>query len=249
MSRSPGNTGIDRAMTDFQLSSAINGVTGRHTIGYVDHVLASADPAGFAGAVQDYVANAGAMAALVVVPMRVAQVLAQRPGFRIARADWDYTRPGPSGVMATDRTGVRAVTPADTATICRIINASMGVAYGAVVSPEQVARDVFQPGWFNAIVVEDGKDVAYGNAIHAGRTGSIGWIAVVPEAQRRGIGRRLLQLLLAELDTRPHEVLELTVEESNTHAIRLYESFGFRRGDGPFVHVEYAAPGMPPPAF
>ena len=55
-------------------------------------------------------------------------------------------------------------------------------------------------------------------------------IAVDPESQGLGIGRRLFEALLATAATLTPKVerIELVVREGLGHAIRLYESLGFR---------------------
>jgi hypothetical protein len=58
-----------------------------------------------------------------------------------------------------------------------------------------------------------------------GDRGWIGGIAVVPEARRQGVGRRLLE---AVLEVAPPSVT-LEVLEQNEPAIRLYEQLGFER--------------------
>ena len=73
--------------------------------------------------------------------------------------------------------------------------------------------------------------------IHASRVGiaSLGHlltdltIAVAPQAQGRGVGRRLFQALLDEVTTNmPHITrVELFARESNVKARALYESLGF----------------------
>ncbi|WP_162806621.1 GNAT family N-acetyltransferase [Sphingosinicella terrae] len=56
-------------------------------------------------------------------------------------------------------------------------------------------------------------------------------VAVAPEAQGRGVGRRLFADLIARARsaTPGVERIELVVREGLTHAIRLYESVGFRQ--------------------
>lgn len=56
-------------------------------------------------------------------------------------------------------------------------------------------------------------------------------VAVHPDAQGKGIGRRLFEALLAEVrDNWPHIVrVELITQESNVRGQKLYESVGFRR--------------------
>lgn len=58
-----------------------------------------------------------------------------------------------------------------------------------------------------------------------GDRGWIGGLGVVPEARRRGLGRRLLE---AVLEVAPRTVT-LEVLEQNEPAIRLYESLGFEQ--------------------
>ena len=54
-------------------------------------------------------------------------------------------------------------------------------------------------------------------------------IAVAEESQRRGIGRRLLRRLVAELREQGIAVLHLEVRASNLQAIRFYESENFKQ--------------------
>jgi GNAT superfamily N-acetyltransferase len=53
-----------------------------------------------------------------------------------------------------------------------------------------------------------------------------------PDAQRRGMGRFLLQRSIDALLDRGHERLRLIVTEGNVPALRLYASLGFRRIGG-----------------
>jgi [ribosomal protein S18]-alanine N-acetyltransferase len=54
-------------------------------------------------------------------------------------------------------------------------------------------------------------------------------IAVAAESQRRGVGRRLLQALIAKLRQADVEELLLEVRASNAAAIGLYTALGFRQ--------------------
>lgn len=57
--------------------------------------------------------------------------------------------------------------------------------------------------------------------------GEIYRIAVSPDMRGRSIGYRLLDRLVREEGAEGLETLFLEVREGNSHAIRLYESFGF----------------------
>lgn len=51
---------------------------------------------------------------------------------------------------------------------------------------------------------------------------------VVPEAAGRGVGRRLVDVLVADARASGLELLVLTVTEGNSSAIKLYERCGFK---------------------
>lgn len=226
-------------MSAYPVRSDVNQFTGRHTI-HVAQDPAAADPAAYAACVEAYIAEhriAGAL--LTGQSPATAAALAARPGFTIVRSDWEYARGWPSGESRPDIPGLRRAESGEAEVIARIINAALEAGPDGVESAAHVRERAFQPGWFNALVTEGGRDVAYGNAIHDGADGTIGFLCVLPEAQGRGLGRRLCSFLLAELDREPHERITLVVEQGNARAIRLYESFGFTRTDGPYVQLEY----------
>lgn len=65
-------------------------------------------------------------------------------------------------------------------------------------------------------------------------------VAVLPEHRGAGIGRRLLEAVAARGRALGCCKLTLEVQEHNTRARRLYESFGFRQA----VYVESAGGGL-----
>jgi GNAT superfamily N-acetyltransferase len=75
------------------------------------------------------------------------------------------------------------------------------------------------------VAVEDGERLGLANLGVRGDRGWIGGIGVVPAARRRGVGRLLMEAVLAEAPP----VVTLEVIEQNEGAIRLYESLGFER--------------------
>lgn len=83
-------------------------------------------------------------------------------------------------------------------------------------------RDGFRPEHTRIIVV-DGKDVG---SISVRKDPDARWIEhfyIEPEVQHRGIGTRVLALVLAEDDPRPHRLNVL----QGSPARRLYERHGF----------------------
>jgi len=75
------------------------------------------------------------------------------------------------------------------------------------------------------VAVEDGSRIGFANLAVRGDRAWIGGIGVVPAARRHGVGRSLMEAVLAQA---PSEVT-LEVIEQNEPAIRLYESLGFAR--------------------
>ena len=77
------------------------------------------------------------------------------------------------------------------------------------------------------VIEMEGQVVAYG---HLDREGEAIWlgIAVAQAARGRGLGRQMMQRLMkSAIEHKIHRV-GLSVDSSNTKAIRLYEDFGFR---------------------
>jgi ribosomal-protein-alanine N-acetyltransferase len=64
-------------------------------------------------------------------------------------------------------------------------------------------------------------------------------IAVVPESQRRGLGKRIFQALAAELKTAGANELMLEVRASNQPALAFYEALGFvKTGLRPSYYID-----------
>lgn len=61
------------------------------------------------------------------------------------------------------------------------------------------------------------------------RVGHITQLCIAPEQRGRGLGRLLLERCASSLREAGFEAVTLTVTESNTEAVRLYEGFGFHR--------------------
>jgi ribosomal-protein-alanine N-acetyltransferase len=114
-----------------------------------------------------------------------------------------------------------------------------------VVEVSEVERTVFPDPWspdsFLAeverrpdvgwpVVVRDGHEiVAYAVVWFIVDEIHIGNVAVRPDRQGRGVGRWLMERILAEGKRRSMVFATLEVRPSNRPALSLYESFGFRR--------------------
>lgn len=75
------------------------------------------------------------------------------------------------------------------------------------------------------------RDGAWAGVALLGVRGSSGWVAgmaVAPPWRRRGLGERLMRLLLAEAQQIGVRRLQLEALDENTAAIRLYTRLGFR---------------------
>jgi ribosomal protein S18 acetylase RimI-like enzyme len=77
----------------------------------------------------------------------------------------------------------------------------------------------------------DGAVLGYASAeIQADGDGYLDFIALAPRARGRGLGAGLLSAIgRAILAASPNGCVNLTVKESNTPAVRLYERFGYAR--------------------
>jgi len=172
----------------------------------------------------------------------VARALLELPGFSVLGEERRYERPWPSGVKAPDITGIRPATKDDAATISRILDESFGEAMGGIFPPERCANELFQEDWHNWLITDGGEMAGYACAIHDGDEGVVNFIAIVQRAQGRGLGKRLMDLMLAELDRKPHKKIALTCESHRTRALRLYERYGFKPTEGPLVNVKWNKP-------
>ena len=75
---------------------------------------------------------------------------------------------------------------------------------------------------------EDGRLAGYGAVCVIAGEGEIQRIAVLEEFRRQGLGRKLLDAMVAAARNRGARAMTLEVRESNEPAIKLYFSAGFR---------------------
>ena len=75
---------------------------------------------------------------------------------------------------------------------------------------------------------KDGRLAGYGAVCVIAGEGEIQRIAVLEEFRRQGLGRKLLDAMVAAARNRGARAMTLEVRESNEPAIKLYFSAGFR---------------------
>ncbi len=92
---------------------------------------------------------------------------------------------------------------------------------------EQALAMLTADGGFGVVIVSDGQVSAYGGMTYVLDEGSVTNIAVSPSHRGQGLGRRVVQALLAESLSRDLATVFLEVRESNEVARHLYESEGF----------------------
>jgi ribosomal-protein-alanine N-acetyltransferase len=77
------------------------------------------------------------------------------------------------------------------------------------------------------VAEEDGAVVGYGGLLVVGEDTHVVTLGVAPDAQRRGLGTRLMVALVEEALSAGSSHLTLEVRVSNEAAQRLYRRFGF----------------------
>lgn len=136
---------------------------------------------------------------------------------------------------------IRKAKGADCAHIITLYKAVAALPDGIARTPDEVT-EAYVAGFMHKAAA-DGVEFVFEEGgrilgdIHAARTGIACLstlltdltIAVHPQAQGRGIGRRLFEALIAEVSLNlPHiERIELFARASNVRARRLYASLGF----------------------
>lgn len=224
------------------IQSRFNELNGWLTVWWEDRDE-SIPPAEVAENYRRYIVQAGAPKAMVGnEDPKVAAALVGFPGFCIMGEDYEYVRAWPSGIKGRDMSGVRVAGDSDVETISRILSASFGGVEGGFFSPTRVRAEMLNTDWFNILLTDGGAEVGYGSAIHDGRDGILNLVAVTQNAQGRGFGRKIMDILLVELDSVAHERIVLSVGGDNARAIGLYKRYGFDVSGNPSVNVKYEKP-------
>ncbi|MCD7905722.1 MAG: tRNA (adenosine(37)-N6)-threonylcarbamoyltransferase complex dimerization subunit type 1 TsaB [Clostridiales bacterium] len=113
---------------------------------------------------------------------------------------------------------------------------------GDIDSMAEIEKKCFAVPWFKKMILDDykngltyyiicekgGKVIGYGGMWHVINEGHITNIALTPEEQGRGLGRRLVNEII-KLAKEKHMIgITLEVRAGNKKAIKLYESVGFK---------------------
>lgn len=121
---------------------------------------------------------------------------------------------------------IRESVPFDLAAIVRIEQANASAAHWTESTYQQMWND--PSGARVCFVAEnDGELLGFVVGIDVAGEWELENIAVIPTAQKQGIGRELLRKLLEVAAARGAEKLLLEVRESNSAARKLYEIQGF----------------------
>lgn len=77
------------------------------------------------------------------------------------------------------------------------------------------------------IVTREGRLAGMALIARRGNRSRLAAMGIAPEARRQGVGRQLMERLIAEARTRGEEAMELEVIEQNSPAVQLYRRVGF----------------------
>ena len=85
----------------------------------------------------------------------------------------------------------------------------------------------FQPDLF-LIALLDGKLIGSAMVGYEGHRGWLNYLAVLPDYQNKGYGRKLVEKAIMELERLGCLKLNVQIRESNISAVRFYERLGFK---------------------
>jgi ribosomal-protein-alanine N-acetyltransferase len=126
------------------------------------------------------------------------------------------------GSESPDLVRFRAMTPFDVPAVGAVERAAYPYPWS-----EGIFRDCLRVGYLCRVAEQAGDVVAYGVVAMGAGEAHILNVCVASGMRGRGIGRRMMQLLLERsAQAGMHDVF-LEVRPSNPHAIALYQSLGF----------------------
>jgi ribosomal-protein-alanine N-acetyltransferase len=117
---------------------------------------------------------------------------------------------------------IRPMRPADVVAVAAIERAAYEFPWSA-----GIFRDCLLANYTSVVLEQAGRVVGYGIMSVAAGEAHLLNLALAPDVQRRGLGRRLLEHLVGVASSVGAESLYLEVRPSNERALRLYEQAGF----------------------
>ncbi len=117
-------------------------------------------------------------------------------------------------------------------------------AFGGTVSRVddlRLYREIQPDGWF--VAENEGRLVGMVGAASYGALAHVGLMAVRPDCQRQGIGKALMEHLLAWLDRQPVPLVTL---DASKMGLPLYEQLGFVPYDETYTYQRSAGFALPP---
>jgi ribosomal-protein-alanine N-acetyltransferase len=129
---------------------------------------------------------------------------------------------GLPAVESPDLVRFRAMTPADVPHVAAVERAVYPFPWS-----EGIFRDCLRVGYLCRVAENDGEIVSYGIVAMGAGEAHILNICVAGHVRGRGIGRRMMQLLLERSLQAGMQDVFLEVRPSNPRAIALYQSLGF----------------------
>jgi ribosomal-protein-alanine N-acetyltransferase len=116
----------------------------------------------------------------------------------------------------------RAMTPSDVPSVAAVERAAYPFPWS-----EGIFRDCLRVGYLCRVAECEGEIVGYGIVAMGAGEAHILNICIAGNVRGRGIGRRMMQLLLERALQAGMQDVFLEVRPSNPHAISLYQSLGF----------------------
>ncbi len=143
---------------------------------------------------------------------------------------------------------VRIASPADLPAVREVASTTWHATYDVILSKPTI--DAFLRRAYSDyrilaavndgglwVLEEDGRVVAYERLSMRGDVGYVGAIYVLPEAQRHGHGRRLLETARPWFAARGAREIRLTVAERNEAARGFYRHLGFQEHETVHTHL------------
>ncbi|MBU0492048.1 MAG: GNAT family N-acetyltransferase [Chloroflexi bacterium] len=128
---------------------------------------------------------------------------------------------------------IQSATDREPAQLVALLNRGFGdylvpIAFDVPMFYHMIRHDGVDLG-ASRVVQCDGEDAGVALIARRGWTSRLAGMALVPEARGQGVGRRLMDQLIAEARARGERAMVLEVIEGNAAAVRLYEACGFGR--------------------